>query len=158
MISLLFAGGFFALLLAGVFGAWVGFGLGLDHAAAEGRHRAGSPRPSALLELPRAGRLPMVADPFAVPVGAAEYRLMTDPFDGPPGRAERAAALNTPDWPRPDLTDEQRAILAEHDPDHPDLKETPSAFTRRMAATVDALVKGYEERGNYDRHLIQARR
>ena len=135
MISLLFAGGFFALLLAGVFGAWVGFGLGLDHAAAEGRHRAGSPRPSALLELPRAGRLPMVADPFAVPVGAAERQLMYP--------SDQALVLELPEST---FTDP----LAEP-------PESDTAFTRRQAAMVEAMIAEWEARGNYDRHLIQAR-
>jgi hypothetical protein len=151
MISLLFAGGFFALLLAGVFGAWVGFGLGLDHAAAEGRHRAGSPRPSALLELPRAGRLPMVADPFAEPVGAAEYRLLTAPAevwaDRNAGRFDSAL----PPGSGADLSGSAPGgTLAE--------PESDTAFTRRQAAMVEAMIAEWEAQGNYDRHLIQARR
>jgi hypothetical protein len=34
--------------------------------------------------------------------------------------------------------------------------ETPSAFTRRMADEVEKMIAGWEARGNYDRHLIQA--
>ena len=147
-MSLLFVAGFFALLLAGVFGAWVGFGLGLDHAAAEGRHRAGSPRPSALLELPRAGRLPMVADPFAVPVGPAEYRLMTDPLS--------PAALDPGTVHMYQRADGSIVPAADLEP-ITEPPESDTAFTRRQAAMVEAMIAEWEAQGNYDRHLIQAR-
>ncbi len=37
----------------------------------------------------------------------------------------------------------------------PGLRETDSAFTRRMAVETDELIKSIEERSNYWRHLIQ---
>jgi hypothetical protein len=36
--------------------------------------------------------------------------------------------------------------------------ESDTAFTRRQAAMVEAMIAEWEAQGNYDRHLIQARR
>jgi hypothetical protein len=97
-----------------------------------GRHRAAAPP-----ELPRAGRLPVADPPWEFfggypldpPVGPAEYELMT----------RTAQTAEQPEQPEADPGD-----------------ETPSDFTRRQVAEVEAMIAGWEARGNYDRHLIQA--
>jgi hypothetical protein len=43
------------------------------------------------------------------------------------------------------------------DGEHPaEPDESPSDFTRRHAAEVEAMIAGWEAQGNYDRHTIQA--
>jgi len=140
--------------------AWAVYWVGYDHGEREaaererGRHRHAAP-----------AEKPPVPDPFRWPPdlgtavelatgnpgfewsffggaqiepqpGAAEYELMTQKADGPPTADRGGEALST---------------------GGPSLDETPSAFTRRMAAEVGAMIAGWEAQGNYDRHLIYAR-
>jgi hypothetical protein len=118
--------------------AWLFYGVGYDHGAdpPAGRHRSGGP-----LRIPGPAEL------------AAEHKTawaaQPDPewsfFSGaggwpPPGPAEYALLTRT------------AGSECETCPD-----ETPSAFTRRMSAEVDEMIRSWEAQGNTDRHLIQAR-
>jgi hypothetical protein len=129
--------------------AWAAYLAGFDHGHDEatdrerGRHRAAAPT-----ELPRAGRLPVADPPWEFFGGAqvepqpgpAEYELMTRTAEPDRGPGEITTA-------------EQAIALDLATPD-----ETPSAFTRRMADEVEKMIAGWEAQGNYDRHLIQARK
>jgi hypothetical protein len=129
--------------------AWAAYLAGFDHGHDEGadrergRHRAAAPP-----ELPRAGRL--AADPpweffggaqVEPQPGPAEYELMTRTAECGPCHDTYA-----------DLSGHLEANVKGCD------DETPSDFTRRQVAEVEAMIAGWEAQGNYDRHLIQARK
>ena len=152
--------GFVIFLLAGAFGCWVGYGLGLDHAARdeadqleaqiEGRHRQRPPEPAPPPELGWTffGGAQVEPQP-----GAAEYQLMTQTAESGlhwcstcGHRHYGQGPMNCP----PEPPTEQEEPPAADD-------ETPSAFTCRQAAQVEAWVREWEAQGNYDRHLIYAR-
>jgi hypothetical protein len=133
--------------------AWAAYLAGFDHGHDEGADRErGRHRIAAPPELPRAGRLPVADPPWEFfggypldpPVGPAEYELMT----------RMAETCDVPDCAETDkmLGEMARETYEQHAAD-----ETPSDFTRRQVAEVEAMIAGWEAQGNYDRHLIQAR-
>jgi len=134
---------FAVVVLALLAGMWIGYGRGWDHCeedqhyerlqaknsghhpAGKGRHRTGADMPGVLLKLP--------------PREAAVVA-----FESWDAHTEQAlAVISEP------ATELQLVAAA------PDLRETDSAFTRRMAVETDELIKSIEERSNYWRHLIQ---
>jgi hypothetical protein len=167
-----------AATVTGIMGYLAGYDKGHLEAT---EHERGRHRQGVTPELPRPGRLEVLADPDAGPFGpheadwrwfggaqvepqpgAAEYALLTQTASNPfadPERAERARRCDPGEsWPPPPGPEGDR-ILAEHDPGHPDLHpddESPSDFTRRHAAEVEAMIAGWEAEGNYFRHIIQA--
>jgi len=150
----LIVAGFAIFLLAGAFGCWVGYGLGLDHAARdeadqleaqiEGRHRQRPPEPAPPPGWSFFGGAQVEPQP-----GAAEYELMTRTA-GPMWeyRADNPGLAGTV---------VRMPVVSDDEPGQPPADETPSAFTRRMAAKVEAKIREWEAQGNYDRHLIYAR-
>jgi len=154
MAAWLIVAGFAIFLLAGTFGCWVGYGLGLDHAARdeadqleariEGRHRQRPPEPAPPPELGWSffGGAQVEPQP-----GAAEYELMTRTA------RQHDDYFIVHDHPRGEPCNGFcKGDAAAVEPD-----ETPSAFTRRMAAEVEQMIAGWEAQGNYDRHLIYGR-
>ncbi len=150
----------------------------LRRPAGKGRHRTGADMPGVLLELPpRPADAPVSqeswlahsAQALAV-ANAADFYIEDDPAGdeqawetgepvvvvpvvaGPVTELQLAAAA--PD-PCCEPCDEYARLTFERVNRETAASETDSAFTRRMAAETDELIKGIRERSNYWRHLIQ---
>jgi hypothetical protein len=126
------------------------------------RHRHGDPQETTLLELPRAGRLPLerLADPAPLPSevawvfaggwdegasGSGEYELLT--------RTAEQPEVGSLEWTAQRVeevrADERAAAAA----------ETDSGFTRRMAlivAEIDDMIDGHRGDVNYLLHTHRA--
>ncbi len=143
------------VILVGLFaftiGMWVGHGKRDEAEEAEleravawhaaGRHRTDAARPGYLLELPQAGEY----GPF--PVTEEEYLLLTVPPAGPdPGRPET--------WAFPG---EDQAAAPRHGiPRFTIAEDGPvTAWTKAMAADMDAYIKTMAEESNMIQHLMR---
>ncbi len=142
---------FAVVLLALLAGMWMGYGRGWDHCEEDqhyrrlekkGRHRAGADMPGVLLELP------LVSQESWLSYTDQALAVVSEPA------TELQLVAAAPD-PCCESCDEYARLVFERVNRETAASETDSAFTRRMAAETDELIKSIRERSNYWRHLIQ---
>lgn len=135
---------FCALMLGGLVGGWAIWPTAYRHGYGEGeserhRHRLGDPQETTLLQLPRAGRIPLdrLADPTPLP-GEPPWLFA--------GESEQGWAAEAAEY----------ELLHQPEPEHVPGVDTPSDFTRRMALDMDLFIKNMVEQSNYDQHMMRA--
>jgi hypothetical protein len=144
------------LLVLGAIGAYpVGYRRGYAEAATVGgRHRKDG-QEAVIVELPRAGRLPLerLADPTPLP--GEDWRFAGGWDEGASGSAEYELLTQTAEQPAADPYGPTAEDLAEYLIREAE-NETPSGFTRRMAREVEAMIAEWEGDTNYWLHTHRA--